>query len=387
MDDFLNDQIEEIEHFILRVTDTDEFKEMEYLALSTGTSMLDYLRAFVGRDGSLMIPSFCEPLITKISDLFTSSHISYDSILNYMIANNNWVKYYDFIYIHKLDNNSTVRIEAKLFFLIMTGFILDTFKKQYVDISEIIKGERFEYKTNQYGLTTVSGVVFKSDSFIYDGKAYLYNPLTNKTKLKFTDKMPGFAKIITEEVISGDVLLRLDERLAVPENQIITWSTSDFEKIRGPQFQFSNPRFEKMKTIIVHMNPNMCNKLLMVIKKDHDRKYQKAFLHIEIETLPFFQSKSPTSPCITTFLHGMYYPDEDCFTHIDYTKNQYMFSNFKQKYADTYSEVPIDFYAEKKLHYKLWCIENGQYSREIWYKLMISSLPEKYHRLLNEILT
>ena len=131
---------------------------------------------------------------------------------------------------------------------------------------------------------------------------------------------------------------------------------------------------------------NPCDKLLMVIKKDYDDTRKKAFLHIEIETLPYCPTGEANSPCITTFLHGMYYPEDDVFTHIDYTKNQYIYSDYEQKYADANPEIPIDFYAEKKLHYKIWCIENGTYSREIWYKLMVASLPKKYHILLDEIL-
>ena len=139
-------------------------------------------------------------------------------------------------------------------------------------------------------------------------------------------------------------------------------------------------------TIIVHISPDSSNKLLMVIKKDYDCKTNKAFLHIEIETLPYVKN-SRSSPVITTFLHGMYYLDDDCFTHIDYTKNQYSVEEYLIKYSDSVPNKPIDLYTERKeLHYKIWCIENGTYSREIWYQLMIASLPEEYQTLLNEIL-
>ena len=108
--------------------------------------------------------------------------------------------------------------------------------------------------------------------------------------------------------------------------------------------------------------------------------------NIEIETLPYCSTGKANAPCITTFLHGMYYPEDDIFTHIDYTKNQYIYSDYEQKYADANPDIPIDFYAEKKLHYKIWCIENGTYTRETWYKLMIASLQPQYQVLLNEIL-
>ena len=90
---------------------------------------------------------------------------------------------------------------------------------------------------------------------------------------------------------------------------------------------------------------------------------------------------------ITTFLHGMYYPEKGIFSHIDYTKNQYSQSLYIQKYTDSRTGIPIDQYTEHRdLHYKIWCIENGTFSRETWYKLMIVSLPEVYQGLLDEIL-
>ena len=125
----------------------------------------------------------------------------------------------------------------------------------------------------------------------------------------------------------------------------------------------------------------------MVIKKDFDKTCQKAFFHIEIETLPYIYGNSKSNHCITTFLHGMYYIDDDSFKHIDYARNQYKIDDYLAKYKDFSSETPIDFYAKKELHYKIWCIENGNYSREIWYNLMIVSLSEEYRVLLDEMLS
>lgn len=115
------------------------------------------------------------------------------------------------------------------------------------------------------------------DSFIFDGKAYLYNILTNKSKIDFKDKMPGFARIFTEDVDVGDVLLRVDERLALPKEDIISYSTFNYKKFRGPQFNFSNTNLSSLKTIIVHIDVESYNKLLMVIKKDYDDVREKNF--------------------------------------------------------------------------------------------------------------
>ena len=62
-------------------------------------------------------------------------------------------------------------------------------------------------------------------------------------------------------------------------------------------------------------------------------------------------------------------------------------SDYLQKYSESSEDIPIDLYTENGLHYKIWCIENGQYSRKLWYDLMMESLPLKYRVLLDEILT
>lgn len=73
---------------------------------------------------------------------------------------------------------------------------------------------------------------------------------------------------------------------------------------------------------------------------------------------------------------------------IDYTKNQYNGDVYLRKYADSQNGMTIDQYTESRnLHYKIWCIENGEFSKETWYKLMMVSLEEKYQKLLNEMLS
>ena len=384
----INDQTEEIEQFLIETTETEEYKSVEYLAFSIYRPMLDYFTSLRNKENKFITPLFLVPLVNRVGELFCAKGISGDNILNYMEKNDShgWVMYYDTAFIRKPGVTETIQVDAEFLFLIITGFILDTFGKKHIDINEMVEGEQFAYETNQYRLTAVPGVVFKTDSFIFDGKAYVYNILTNKSKIEFFDTMPGFAKIITEDVGTGDILLRLDERLAVPAEQIISYSTINFETFRGPQFHFADTDLAKAKTIIVHIDPKTCDKLLMVIKKDYDAVQKKSFLHVEIETLPYCHAGMNNFPCITTFLHGMYYPEDDVFTHIDYTKNQYIYADYEKKYADADPDVPVDFYAEKKLHYKIWCIENGRYSRETWYKLMVASLHEKYHSLLDEIL-
>lgn len=197
------------------------------------------------------------------------------------------------------------------------------------------------------------------------------------------DSMVGFAKIIQNETENCDILYRLDERLSVPECDYFDYTGAEFAKFYGPQFEFDGRNLEADKTIIVHIDETTQDKLLMVIKKRIDQNTNVDFWHIE--TLPYYESRM--CPVITTFLHGMYYPQNEIFTHIDYTKNQYSADEYQQKYADSIDGMPIDHYTScRDLHYKIWCIENGEFSKETWYKLMIVSLSAQYQKLLNEIL-
>ena len=207
------------------------------------------------------------------------------------------------------------------------------------------------HKTNQYDLTVVDGVEFKRDYFVFEGKAYLYSILTNTNTMRFGDTMPAFARIITEQVKDGNILLRLDERLALPINQAISYSTLNFKKYRGPQFHFKDSILKNPKTITIHIDENTVDKLLLVVKRKVDNNSKKDFLHI------------------------------DC------TKNQYEMSEYIKKYSECEPDIPVDLHTKSnELHYKIWCIENGRYTREVWYNLMTASLNEKYRTLLDEIL-
>ena len=339
------------------------------------------------------IPTYLVPLVDKVIELFNESGISTVDMLQYMLDNdiNNWVHYYAYTFIIPMAQGKKFEMVDNLNDLyahVMTGYILDTFGFNRLDICEITKGEQLLHEANQYGLSIVNGVEFHNDYFIFEDKAYLYCIFTNTKPINFGDTMPGFAKIITENVKGGNILLRLDERLALPKDQAISYSSLDYAKYRGPQFHFKDSTLKMERNITVHIDEKTLNKLLLVIKQRFDDKENKPFWHIEIETLPFKDPATKGKYCITTFLHGMYFPDEDIFTHIDYTRNQYEMQTYLKKYADCIDEVPIDTYTDSsKLHHKIWCIEGGRYSREVWYKLMVTSLNDGYARLLDEMLT
>lgn len=379
-----------IDEFLLDITETAEYKRIEYLIFSIWMNYLHYMA--ISRIVKFEIPKYLENLIGIVIDKFNESGISTVDMLQYMLDNdiNNWIHYYAYTFIipvAKGEENEAVNDLSELYAFVLTGYILDTFREKRIDIKNLVEGQVLSHKTNQYDLTVVDGVEFKRDYFVFEGKAYLYSILTNTNTMQFGDTMPAFARIITEQVKDGNILLRLDERLALPINQAISYSTLNFEKYRGPQFHFKDSILKNPKTITIHIDENTADKLLLVIKKKVDNNSKKDFWHIELETLPYRDTASKGKYCITTFLHGMYYPEDDCFTHIDCTKNQYEMSEYIKKYSECEPDIPVDLHTKSnELHYKIWCIENGRYTREVWYNLMTASLNEKYRTLLNEIL-
>ena len=380
---------DEINSFMLSIVDTDEYKNVEYLVFTIRKPYLDYLSR--ARLTKFEIPAYLEPLVDVVVDKFNDSKIPAGDMLNYMLVNDtyHWVHYYSYAFIEPVAKGKTLEVVPclnDLFALVLTGYILDLFSETKIDIRSIAENEVLLHEVNQYGLSVVNGVEFNRDYFVFENRAYLYNILTKTTPIKFGDVVPAFARLIVDNVQDGDILLRLDERLALPANQAISYSSHNFEKYYGPQFHFRDTVLKQPKTITVHIDSKTCDKLLMVVKKDYDIRKGQPFWHIEIETLPYKEERSSSTHCITTFLHGMYYPESDTFSHIDYTKNQYAMSEYLQKYSESNENIPIDLYTEKGLHYKIWCIENGQYSRKLWYDLMMVSLPSRYRVLLDEIL-
>ena len=379
-----------IDEFLLDITETAEYKRIEYLIFSIRMNYLHYMA--VSRIVKFEIPKYLENLIGIVIDKFNESGISTVDMLQYMLDNdiNNWIHYYAYTFIipvAKGEENEAVNDLSELYAFVLTGYILDTFREKRIDIKNLVEGQVLAHKTNQYDLTVVDGVEFKRDYFVFEGKAYLYSILTNTNTMRFGDTMPAFARIITEQVKDGNILLRLDERLALPINQAISYSTLNFEKYRGPQFHFKDSILKNPKTITIHIDENTADKLLLVVKRKVDNNSKKDFGHIELETLPYRDTASKGKYCITTFLHGMYYPEDDCFTHIDCTKNQYEMSEYIKKYSECEPDIPVDLHTKSnELHYKIWCIENGRYTREVWYNLMTASLNEKYRTLLDEIL-
>ena len=389
------------EDFLLEMAEREECQSVMYkrMSIHMHIGLYNSHRANIYQIDSWMIP-----LAKVIKNQLEQNVVDIDALLKYMIENDTtncalfaattWFKpkeginlgsYASYIARDKIISPFVENIDLAVFSTIVVSFIFDYFRPTTIDISEIVKNEIFTHPTNQYGLTKVNGATFKKDGLIFEGKGYYYNYFTNKTIINPLDSTVGFAKIIQDEAGDCDILYRLDDRLSMPEQEYQDYTGVSFAKFYGPQFRFEVSAFSAPKTIIVHIDEKTLDKLLMVVKPFVDSKTGEDFWHVEIETLPY--STTYNKNVITTFLHGMYCPEKGIFSHIDYTKNQYSQSIYIQKYTDSRTGIPIDQYTEHRdLHYKIWCIENGTFSRETWYKLMIVSLPEVYQGLLDEIL-
>ena len=375
--------------FIEDVESSTQYQSISYLVQNIRRPFLDYMQGvFHTNENKPFIIPFTKDLHEFIKSKFSEMNINPQYFLEFMNQNDScgWVRYFTYVYLCPLDlseqQKESHQCDADLFISVVMGFIFDFNRKKLLYLSEITKGEVFHYETNDYKLTKAGGVEFNADYFVFDNKAYLYSLYTVTKPITFGDCMPGFARVISDEVTTGDILLRLDERLALPREQAISYSTLDFEKFYGPSFNFKGNTLTDRKTITVHYHPDTMNKLLFIVKKCEDDS-NGAFWHIEIETLPNMD-KAVTGRVCTTFLHGMYWPDREVFTHIDFARNEYDISDYKKKYVG--SEEHVDYYADKECHYKIWCIENGQYTREVWYKLIKVSLGEEYQELFDEIL-
>lgn len=389
------------ELFLLELSETPECQSIMYKRMSINMFIGFY---YSGVNDSTQIDKFMIPFRERIKKELLANNVNYNELLIYMLHNDK-SGYTQFLASTKLKRKADIsysnflsiimdkktiapyveEINVDVLLLIIISFVFDNLQPSQMDITDLVNDEVFIYPTNQYCLTNVTGATFKKDGLLFDGKGYYYNFYTNKTIIHPLDTTVGFAKIIQEDAGPCDILYRLDERLAVPEDEFEDYTGVTFAKFHGPQFKFDGSTLTSPKTLIVHIDENSQSKLLMVVKKDFDSKNSKPFWHIEIETLPY--KDSATNPVITTFLHGMYYPCSEKFTHIDYTKNQYTGEEYLAKYNSSQNGSPIDRYtSNKKLHYKIWCIENGKFTIETWYKLMVVSLPSNYQKLLNEIL-
>ena len=70
--------------------------------------------------------------------------------------------------------------------------------------------------------------------------------------------------------------------------------------------------------------PLLLSKVVDALDEIYRLMSESQAVDVRGDTYEYYPTGEADSPCITTFLHGMYYPEDDVFTHIDYTKNQYI---------------------------------------------------------------
>lgn len=205
-----------------------------------------------------------------------------------------------------------------------TAFIIDCYPYEYTDFEQLVLDERFEYPITDYKLSKLTGVVFKQEGFIFDSKYHLYNRFIDRSPFENGKSIPAIFSLLEqqEDFSNADFFMRLDARLSIPISEFDGRKKIFAAKYYGPTFSFSETDLSRVKTFIVHGNPESGNQLLMVLKKDFDSDLKSEFWHIELETLPFYQDSPNIKRATTTFIHGKYYPTEKVFRHIDFIKNQ-----------------------------------------------------------------
>ena len=354
------------------------------------------------------IPYYLKKICEEVKRLIKESHLTQDEILLYMANSKDNPSYFfvsQAILVYgtskkindlkryaiasgKVNFPSDIVIDEDILSCAVACFVLDGNRYSEWNFKLIVPHEQFAYPITDYKLTKVSNVDFRQSGFIYDKKYYLYNIFINRNPIEFSDNMPGVFRLLSDNIDlnNTDLYLRLDERLAIPLDEVNITQVLTFEQFRGPAFKFAEAKLEKMKNIIIRYDPETLNKLLMVIKKDYDNVLKEEFWHIELEQLPFFNKIKHRKSVITTFIHGKYYPRRYSFRHIDFIKNQYPFEEYCEKQeARSNQDIQVDYYATKDCHYKIWCVENIDISEETWYKLSSLVLSEQYKNLFDEM--
>lgn len=284
----------------------------------------------------------------------------------------------------KLRFQDYFEFDYKLLVYALVCYLIKSKMIEIDGITEIYGHEVLRNPHNKYGLSLVNEATFLRQGFIVDGVYYLYNIFFDTTIGDITDNVPFTIKIIDNEIYNKNLFLRCDNKLAVPEDKMINIATMDSQKYRGILVDFED--IEKLvikNEIIVHYDPNLLDKVVMIIKPDRDRDGCR-FYHIEVEEL-WSLERIRDNFIITNYVHAQYYPGKKAFNHIDFSVNQYSKEIFEEKFRDavTDTKVPIDKYGDE--HYKIWCVESDEIEISTWSKLVYTTLDEPFRELFLEM--
>lgn len=392
-----------MEELILQIIECQTFRDTSYLTMNLRNLYLLWSEKFEE------IPSFLKSITEEVKLLINKNKMSQKDVFMYLATEKIGVRYFYccikilmYYCAEELDEYQIIaiinkreslpknfKIDENILACAVSAFVLDNYSDSDLDLNEILDYEIFEYEINDYKLTKLKKVEFNKDGFLINERFYIYNHFIERSPLTIRDEIPGVFKSISEffDIEKADFYLRLDERLHLPIEEYKIFSKTDFYKVRGVNFKFSNTKLDGSKNIIFHKNLITDNSLLMVIKIDYDEVHED-FWHVEIETLPNHQKLAKKkSYVITTFIHAIYYPKKNVFQHIDFTKNQYTFEEYSKKYkCDSNGEIKIDHYTKKENHYKIWCLENTDISIEVWCKLVKESIDDNFWNLFDEII-
>lgn len=353
---------------------------------------------------STEIPYFMQNLINEASALYTScDQLDFEELLQYCFSVDNWYTGFRLLNIkeeHKelynryygcplwwiLQNNKRISdyycIEPKYAIYALVLALLKDKAIEIEDLDTVKKHEQLQAPYNKYGLTRTDNIEFRRQGFIFNNQYYLYNIFIDPTIGAPHAPMPLTFQIINDEIVDKQLYMRCDNNIAVPMDKIFSTATVDHQKYQGITLNFANIEKLLHKEIIVHIHPELLHKILVIIKPDTE-KDGTSFYHIEVEELWAPDSISD-SKIMATFIHSKFYPEEKCFTHIDFSVNQYEADTYIAKYhgAVNQTKIPIDKYGD--VHYKVWCVEAPKITIDTWSKLISATLDDPFRAIFYE---
>lgn len=267
--------------------------------------------------------------------------------------------------------------------IVIYGLILKLIQDKYIVIPStgiITKHECLREPYNKYGLTKIANAMFLREGFVLENYYYIYNIFLDTSIGNPSAKMPITLELI-DEIKNKEFYMRCDNNLSVPFDKMFSTATVDFQVFHGITLDFCSIEAILSKEIIVHIDPESYNKILVVVKRDHEG--DNAFYHIEVEEL-WEPSRITDSIIMATFIHAKYFPSKAAFTHIDYSVNEYSADIYRAKYTEAVNDthIPVDKYCD--LHYKIWCVEADSISVKTWSHLVCATLDEPFREIFLE---
>lgn len=356
---------------------------------------------------NFQIPYFMREIVSYALNIFIQSNESLEDVLEYCFkdADSNWnyiscrvlklkecykpeLSHYD-LFCDCADGSKSFlecfdfEIDVLIFAFICK--LMECKAPRILNISQLCNNEMLIENHNKYGLTEITGAIFKRQGFVFEDIYYLYSVFLDTSIGDLRSEMPLIAIILNRLMKNCRIFMRCDNNLAVPSDKIFSTASLDMQKFRGINLCFSNIETQvKNKEIIVNFDPETFHKVLLITKKDADD--HGTFYHITVEQL-WNPSVLRDDMVLTNLIHAKYYPAVKKFKHVDYEVIQYSSSTFIEKYNDTVTttSIPIDKYGDDK--YKVWCVEGDEIAVEDWSSLVNITLDAPFRKVFFEMFT